>query len=59
MCRIEFFSEWFEKRYITLNDLKTLLDYIMQDFAERIRLEYWQYLDNDNNKTSGKPSMKK
>uniref|UniRef100_A0A914WT94 Uncharacterized protein n=1 Tax=Plectus sambesii TaxID=2011161 RepID=A0A914WT94_9BILA len=41
--------DWFEKRYITLNDLKTLLDYIMRDFAERIRLEYRQYLESANN----------
>ncbi|GMR54182.1 hypothetical protein PMAYCL1PPCAC_24377, partial [Pristionchus mayeri] len=39
---------WFEKRYITLNDLKQLLDFIMRDFAERIRMEYRQYLEAAN-----------
>lgn len=39
---------WFEKRYITLNDLKQLLDYIMRDFAGRIRMEYGQYLASAN-----------
>ncbi|GMR58708.1 hypothetical protein PMAYCL1PPCAC_28903, partial [Pristionchus mayeri] len=39
---------WFEKRYVTLNDLKQLLDFIMRDFAERIRMEYRQYLESAN-----------
>ncbi|KAF8386625.1 hypothetical protein PRIPAC_75767 [Pristionchus pacificus] len=41
-------ERWFEKRYITLNDLKQLLDFIMRDFAERIRMEYRQYLEAAN-----------
>uniref|UniRef100_A0A1I7ZJX7 VASt domain-containing protein n=1 Tax=Steinernema glaseri TaxID=37863 RepID=A0A1I7ZJX7_9BILA len=41
-------ERWFEKRYVTLNDLKQLLDFIMRDFAERIRLEYRQYLEAAN-----------
>uniref|UniRef100_A0A914XGV8 Uncharacterized protein n=1 Tax=Plectus sambesii TaxID=2011161 RepID=A0A914XGV8_9BILA len=39
---------WFEKRYVTLDDLKKLLDYIMRNFAARIRLEYQQYLEASN-----------
>ncbi|GMS81121.1 hypothetical protein PENTCL1PPCAC_3296 [Pristionchus entomophagus] len=38
----------FEKRYITLNELKQLLDFIMRDFAERIRMEHRQYLETAN-----------
>ncbi|KAF8360383.1 hypothetical protein PRIPAC_87306 [Pristionchus pacificus] len=41
-------KRWFEERYITLNDLKLLLDFIMRDFAERIRMEYRQYLEASN-----------
>lgn len=41
-------KRWFEKRYVTLNDLKQLLDFIMRDFAERIRMEYKQYLTAAN-----------
>uniref|UniRef100_A0A1I7ZIQ2 BPH_3 domain-containing protein n=1 Tax=Steinernema glaseri TaxID=37863 RepID=A0A1I7ZIQ2_9BILA len=41
-------ERWFEKRYVTLNDLKQLLDFIMRDFAERIRMEYRQYLQAAN-----------
>lgn len=41
-------KRWFEKRYVTLNDLKQLLDFIMKDFAERIRMEYRQYLTTAN-----------
>ncbi|TKR87030.1 hypothetical protein L596_011507 [Steinernema carpocapsae] len=41
-------NRWFEKRYVTLSDLKQLLDFIMRDFAERIRMEYRQYLQAAN-----------
>ncbi|GMS80788.1 hypothetical protein PENTCL1PPCAC_2963, partial [Pristionchus entomophagus] len=41
-------ERWFEKRYVTLNDLKQLLNFIMRDFAERIRMEYRQYLQSAN-----------
>ena len=43
-----FFSRWFEKRSITTNDLKQLLDYIINEFAERIRIEYRQYIEANN-----------
>uniref|UniRef100_A0A1I7ZJ94 Uncharacterized protein n=1 Tax=Steinernema glaseri TaxID=37863 RepID=A0A1I7ZJ94_9BILA len=38
-------ERWFEKSFVTISDLKLLLDFIRRELAEPVRKEYGQYLN--------------